>query len=124
MTEKLLMLKLKKERIVLMSKLFGDMGNMLKQAEQFQSQIKKIQEELAHKIVEASSGGGMVTVKANGRQEILSVTIDPEIIKQNDIEMLQSLIAAATNEALKQAQSLAQSEIGKLTGGLNLPGLL
>ena len=107
-----------------MSKLFEDMPTMLKQAQQFQSQIKKIQEELEQKIVEASSGGGMVTVKVNGRQEILSVTIDPKIIKQNDVEMLQSLVVAATNEALKQSQLLAQNEIGKLTGGLNLPGLL
>ena len=122
--EKLLMLRLKKERKVLMSNPFGNMGNMLKQAQQLQSQMKKIQEELEHKTVEASSGGGMVTVKVNGRQEILSVIIDPEIMKQNDIEMLQSLVMAATNEALKQSQTLAQNEIGKLTGGLNLPGLL
>ena len=107
-----------------MSKLFEDMPTMLKQAQHFQQKIKKIQEELEQKIVEASSGGGMVTVKVNGRQEILSVTIDPKIIKQNDVEMLQSLVVAATNEALKQSQLLAQNEIGKLTGGLNLPGLL
>ena len=122
--EKLLMLRLKKERKVLMSNPFGNMGNMLKQAQQLQSQMKKIQEELEHKTVEASSGGGMVTVKVNGRQEILSVIIDPEIMKQNDIEMLQSLVMAATNEALKQSQTVAQNEIEKLTGGLNLPGLL
>ena len=107
-----------------MSNPFGNMSNMLKQAQQFQSQMKKIQEDLEHKTTEASSGGGMVTVKVNGRQEILSVIIDPEIIKQNDIEMLQSLVIAATNEALKQSQTLAQNEIGKFTGGLNLPGLL
>ena len=122
--EKLLMLRLKKERKVLMSNPFGNMGNMLKQAQQLQSQMKKIQEELEHKTVEASSGGGMVTVKVNGRQEVLSVVIDPEIMKQNDIEMLQSLVMAATNEALKQSQTVAQNEIEKLTGGLNLPGLL
>ena len=122
--EKLLMLRLKKERKVLMSNPFGNMGNMLKQAQQLQSQMKKIQEELEHKTVEASSGGGMVTVKVNGRQEILSVIIDPEIMKQNDIEMLQSLVMAATNEALNQSQTVAQNEIEKLTGGLNLPGLL
>ena len=122
--EKLLRLRLKKERKVLMSNPFGNMGNMLKQAQQLQSQMKKIQEELEHKTVEASSGGGMVTVKVNGRQEILSVIIDPEIMKQNDIEMLQSLVMAATNEALKQSQTVAQNEIEKLTGGLNLPGLL
>ncbi|MBI3017825.1 MAG: YbaB/EbfC family nucleoid-associated protein [Deltaproteobacteria bacterium] len=107
-----------------MSNPFGNMGNMLKQAQQLQSQMKKMQEELEHKTVEASSGGGMVTVKVNGRQEVLSVIIDPEIIKQNDIEMLQSLVMAAINEALKQSQTVAQNEIGKLTGGLNLPGLL
>ena len=107
-----------------MSNVFGNMGAMFKQAQQLQSQVKKIQEELEHKTVEASSGGGMVTVKVNGRQEIVSVIIDSEVIKQNDIEMLQSLVMAATNEALKQSQLLAQNEIGKLTGGLNLPGLL
>ncbi len=107
-----------------MSKLFGNMGAMFKQAQQLQSQMKNIQEELEQKTVEASSGGGMVTVKVNGRQEVLSVTIDPEVIKHNDLEMLQSLVMAATNEALKQSQLLAQNEIGKLTGGLNLPGLL
>src|SRR3989338_2748624 len=106
-----------------MNKLFGGMGGMLKQAQEFQTKLKKIQEELADKTIEASSGGGMVTVKANGRQEILSVTIDPEVLKQNDKDMLQDLIVAATNEALKQSQDLMQSEIGKLTGGFNIPGL-
>ncbi|HBQ21373.1 MAG: nucleoid-associated protein, YbaB/EbfC family [Deltaproteobacteria bacterium GWA2_38_16] len=106
-----------------MNKLFGGMGGMLKQAQEFQTKMKKIQEELADKTIEASSGGGMVTVKANGRQEILSVTIDPEVLKQNDKDMLQDLIVAATNEALKQSQDLMQSEIGKLTGGFNIPGL-
>lgn len=106
-----------------MSKLFGDMGNMLKQAQQLQIQMKKIQKEMAEKTIDISSGGGMVTVKVNGSQHILSLIIDPEILKQNDQEMLQDLIVAAVNEAITQSRDMMQSELGKLTGGLSLPGL-
>jgi DNA-binding YbaB/EbfC family protein len=100
-----------------------NMGNLLKQAQQFQSKMAKLQEELAEKTVEASSGGGMVTVVANGRQEILSITIDPEVVDRDDIEMLQDLILAAVNDALARAKSMLNEEMGKLTQGLNLPNI-
>jgi hypothetical protein len=100
-----------------------NMGNLLKQAQQFQSKMAKLQEELAERTVEASSGGGMVTVVANGRQEVLSITIDPEVVDRDDIEMLQDLILAAVNDALARAKSMVNDEMGKLTQGLNLPNI-
>jgi DNA-binding YbaB/EbfC family protein len=100
-------------------------GNFMKQAEKLQSEIKRIQDELAEKTIEASSGGGMVTVVANGKQDIVSIKIDPEVVSKDDMEMLEDLIVAAVNEAKRRAQELVVNEIGKLTGGLGLPpGLL
>lgn len=98
-----------------------DMGKLMKQAQQFQNKINKLQEELGQKTVEASSGGGMVTVVVNGQQEIISVKIDPEVADPEDIEMLQDLIMAAINDGLLKAKEMANEEMGKLTGGLNLP---
>ncbi len=83
-----------------------NMGNLLKQAQQFQAKLAKLQEELAGRTVEATSGGGMVSVVANGRQEVISIKIDPEVIDREDKEMLQDLILAAANEALRRAQEL------------------
>ena len=100
-----------------------NMGNLLKQAQQFQAKMAKLQEELGERTVEASSGGGMVAVVANGKQEILSVTIEPEVIDPEDKEMLQDLIAAAVNDALTKAKNMMQEEMGKLTHGLNIPNL-
>ena len=100
-----------------------NMGNLLKQAQQFHAKMAKLQEELGDRTVEASSGGGMITVIANGRQEILSVKIDPEVIDPDDREMLQDLIMAAVNDALAKARSMVQEEMGKLTHGLNLPNI-
>lgn len=100
-----------------------NMGNLLKQAQQFQSKMAKLQEELGEKTLEATSGGGMITIVANGRQEILSVKIDPEVIDPNDREMLQDLIMAAVNDALGKARKMVQEEMGSLTQGLNLPNL-
>lgn len=100
-----------------------NMGILLKQVQKIQSEIARVQEELSQKTVEASSGGGMVTVVANGKQEIISVKIDPEVMKIGDLEMLEDLILAAVNEALKKAQEMITSEMGKITGGLNLPSL-
>jgi hypothetical protein len=100
-----------------------NMGNLLKQAQQFQTKMAKLQEELAGRTVEASSGGGMVTVVANGRQEIVSITIDPEVVDGDDVEMLQDLILAAVNDALTRAKNMVNEEMGKLTHGLNLPNL-
>ena len=87
--------------------------------------MAKVQEEMAAKTVEGSAGGGMVTVIANGKQEVMSIKIDPEVVDPNDIEMLQDLVVAAANDALKKAQEMMTSEMSKLTGGLNLnlPGL-
>ena len=100
-----------------------NMGNLLKQAQQFQARMAKLQEELGERTVEASAGGGMITVMANGKQEILSVKIDPEVIDPNDVEMLQDLILAAVNDALSKAKNMVQEEMGKLTHGLNLPNI-
>jgi len=99
------------------------MGNMMKQAQQLQSKMMKLQEELADKTVESSSGGGMVRVTANGRQQVLSIQIEKEVVDPDDVEMLQELVLAAINDALAKAQEMVSSEMGKLTGGLNIPGL-
>jgi len=100
-----------------------NMGNILKQAQQFQAKIAKLQEELGERSVEASSGGGMVTVVANGRQEILSITIDREVIDPDDVEMLQDLIMAAVNDGLNKAKNMVSEEMGNLTKGMNIPNI-
>jgi len=99
------------------------MANMMKQAQKLQAQMLKLQEELAEKTVESSSGGGMVTVVANGRQQIVSIQIEREVVDPEDVEMLQDLVQAAVNDALAKAQEMVSSEMSKLTGGLNIPGL-
>jgi DNA-binding YbaB/EbfC family protein len=100
-----------------------DMNKLLQQAQQMQAQVAQAQEELAHEIVEASAGGGMVTVKATGAGEITEITIDPKAIDPDDPELLQDLVLAAVNEALRSAQALAQSKLGGSFGSLGLPGL-
>ena len=100
------------------------MGNMMKQAQQLQSKMLKMQEEMAEKTVEASSGGGMVKVVANGKQQILSIQIEKEVVDPEDIEMLQDLILSAVNEALTKSQEMVAAEMSKLTGGLNIPGIM
>ena len=100
------------------------LGNILKQAQQMHAKISELQEEMAGKTVEASSGGGMVTVVINGKQEILSVHIDPEVVHQEDIEMLQDLMVAAVNEAIRKSQEMMAEEMKKITGGLSIPGIL
>ena len=102
----------------------GGMGQMMKQAQKMQAKIMKIQEEMAEKTVEASAGGGMVTVTANGKQEVLSVRIEPEVVDPEDVDMLQDLITAAVNEALKKSQEMVAEEMAKVTGGLQIPGLM
>jgi nucleoid-associated protein EbfC len=97
------------------------LSNIMKQAQQMQERVKKLQEEAGGKTVEASSGGGMVTVVANGRQEVLSIKIDPSVVDPKDIEMLQDLGTAAVNEALRKSQDLMKEEMGKLTAGMGLP---
>jgi len=107
-----------------MAKGMGPMSNLVKQAQKMQAQIVKLQEEMAGKTVEATAGGGMVAVTANGRQEIVSIRIDKEVVDPEDVEMLQDLVLAAVNEALKKSQEMVSAEMQKVTGGLNLPGLL
>ncbi len=102
-----------------------DMGKLLKQARQLQERMTKLQEELAAKTVEASTGGGMVKVVATGKREIQSIAIAKEVVNPDDIEMLQDLVLAAVNEALRKAEELATAEMSKLAGGMNMkiPGL-
>ena len=99
------------------------LGNILKQAQQMHSRISQLQEEMAQKTVETSSGGGMVNIVMNGKQEIISLRIDPEVVSRDDVEMLQDLIAAAVNEAIRKSQEMMTEEMKKVTGGLNIPGL-
>jgi len=101
----------------------GGMGNIMKQAQQMQQKMLKMQEEMAERTVEASVGGGMVTVVANGRSEIISVKIEPQAVDPNDIEMLEDLVLAGVNEALRKAQEMMANEMTKLTGGMKIPGL-
>lgn len=100
------------------------LDNIMKQAQKMQKQMMEIQEELANRTVEATVGGGVVTVVANGQQQILSITIDPEVVDASDIEMLQDLILAAVNEAYRKSQELMTNEMNKLTGGMKIPGLM
>ena len=95
----------------------------MKQAQQIQEQMAKLNSELEDRIVETAVGGGMVTVRANGRQEILSIKIAPEAVDPQDVAMLEDLVTSAVNEALRQTKELMQQELGKLTGGLRIPGL-
>ena len=100
------------------------MGNMMKQAQKLQSQMLKLQEEMAEKTVEATAGGGMVKVVANGKQQIASIQIEQEVVDPEDVDMLQDLVLAAVNEALTKSQEMVTSEMSKLTGGLNIPGIM
>jgi hypothetical protein len=98
-------------------------GNLLKQAQQMHTKINQLQEEMAGKTVEASSGGGMVNIVMNGKQEVLSIRIDPEVVNREEIDMLQDLIAAAMNEAIRKSHEMMTEEMKKITGGLAIPGL-
>lgn len=101
-----------------------NMNNLMKQAQQMQKRMLDIQEELATRTVEATVGGGMVTAVVNGQQELMSLTISPEVVDPDDIEMLEDLIVAAVNEARHQAQELMAEEMSKLTGGVKIPGMM
>jgi hypothetical protein len=100
-----------------------NIAQIMKQAQKMQEQMARVQEELANKIVEAAAGGGMVTVTANGKQEILAVKISPEVINPQDSAMLEDLVTAAVNEALRSSRELLQQEMTKITGGLRIPGI-
>ena len=100
-----------------------NMGQLMKQAQQLQTKMAKLQEELGEQTVEASAGGGMVNVTVNGRQEIVSIHIEREVIDPEDAEMLQDLILAAVNDGMTRAKNMVNDEMGKLTKGLNIPGI-
>jgi DNA-binding YbaB/EbfC family protein len=100
-----------------------NLGNMMKQAQQLQSKMLEMQEELGNRTVTVQVGGGMVEVVANGRQEILSLRLDPEVVNPDDTEMLQDLILAAVNDALNRSREMVSEEMAKLTGGMKIPGL-
>ena len=98
-------------------------GNIMKEAQKLQAQMAAMQEEVAKKKVDATAGGGMVTVEANGKQELTAIKIDPEVVNKDDVQRLEDLVLAAANEALRKSRELVQQELGKLTGGLKIPGL-
>ncbi|NNF83788.1 MAG: YbaB/EbfC family nucleoid-associated protein [Deltaproteobacteria bacterium] len=100
-----------------------DMQGILRQAQQMQERLARVQEELAGKTVEASAGGGMVTVVVNGRQEVVSIRIEKEVVSPDDVDLLQDLVVGAVNEAISRSRKMMADEMAKITGGLNLPGL-
>ena len=99
------------------------LGNILKQAQEMHGKISQLQEEMANKTVEASAGGGMVNIVMNGKQQVLSIRVDPEVVNREDVDMLQDLICAAVNEAIRKSQEMMTEEMKKITGGLSIPGL-
>ncbi len=101
-----------------------NMANMMKQAQKLQTKMMRLQEEMADKTVESASGGGMVKVVANGRQQIVSVSIEKEVVDPDDVDMLQDLVLAAVNDALAKSQEMVTAEMSKLTGGMNIPGIM
>ncbi|MDD2372605.1 MAG: YbaB/EbfC family nucleoid-associated protein [Syntrophomonadaceae bacterium] len=101
----------------------GSMNKMIKQAKQVQEQIVKMQEELKEREVETSAGGGAITVRINGKQELMAIKIKPEAVDPDDIEMLEDLVIAAVNEGIRQSQEMVSTEMAKITGGFNIPGL-
>ena len=101
-----------------------DISSLMKQAQDFQQKMGQVQEELAKKTVTSEVGGGMVKVTVNGKQELLTIQIEKEVIDPEDVDMLQDLIIAAVNDALNKSQEMVAAEMSKLTGGLNIPGLM
>ncbi len=100
----------------------GNMNNMIKQAQKMQKDMMKVQEELEQRQIETSAGGGAVTVVVTGKKELVSINIKPEVVDPEDVEMLEDLILAAVNEAIRKAEEMVSGEMCKLTGGLGLPG--
>lgn len=99
----------------------ADFFKLMQQAQQMQTKLQQMQDDLQHRVVNGSAGGGMVTVEADGRGQMKRIKIDPSLVGQTDVEMLEDLIVVAVNDAQKKATELAQEEMGKLTGGMNLP---
>jgi hypothetical protein len=106
-----------------MSKSFGPLGNIVKQAQELQERLARIQEEAAAKTVEATAGGGMVTVVVSGKLQVMDIRIDPEVLKSGDTQMLQDLLVAAVNKGIRSAQEFMAEQMKKVTGGLQIPGL-
>lgn len=104
-------------------KMPGNLNNMLKQAQKMQQDMMKAQQEIAENEIEASAGGGAVTVKVSGKKELLSIKISPDAVDTEDIEMLEDLIIAAVNEGMRKADEVSSEQLSKLTGGINIPGL-
>jgi hypothetical protein len=102
---------------------FGNIGNLMKQAQAMQEQLAKVQEQAAAKTVDGTAGGGMVTVTVSGAMQVVGVRIDPEVMKSGDAEMLQDLVTAAVNDALRKARDLMTEEMKAVTGGLRIPGM-
>jgi hypothetical protein len=102
----------------------GNMGNMMKQVQKMQSDMARMQEELKEKTVEATAGGGAIRVVVSGAKEIKEIKINPEVVDPEDTEMLEDLMLACINEALRKAEDMGAKEMGKITGGINIPGLL
>ncbi len=100
-----------------------DMEDLMKHARQFQEKLAQVQEELGARMVTGTAGGGMVTVTVNGRSELVGLAIEPEVINPDDRQMLQDLVSAAVNDALRKAKDLGRNEMGKLTGGMTIPGM-
>jgi len=100
-----------------------NLGNLMKQAQKLQSKMQEMQAELGKRTVTAQAGGGMVEATVNGQQELVALRIDPEVANPEEVEMLQDLVLAAVNEALNRAKEMMAQEMGKLTGGLQLPGM-
>lgn len=101
---------------------FGNMQKLMKQAQKMQADMAKLQEDLKDMTVEATAGGGMVQAVANGKQDILSIKINPEIVDPEDVEMLEDMVLAAVKEALRLSQEMANNEMQKITGGMRMPG--
>ncbi len=100
----------------------GDLGNIMKQAQQLQERLSQVQETVARRTVEGSAGGGMVKAVVNGKHEVLSLTIDPTVLRE-DVELVQDLVLAAVNEGIRNAQKMVAEEMARVTGGLKIPGL-
>ena len=101
----------------------GGFGNLVKQAQQMQARIQKLQAEMAEKTAEGTAGGGAITVVANGKQELVSIKINKEVVNPDDVEMLQDLVLEASNSALKNANAMVSDAMSKVTGGLSIPGI-
>lgn len=101
----------------------GNMNQMMKQVQQMQKKMEEAQKEVEETIIKTSAGGGVVEVEINGKKEVISINIDPEVVDPEDVDMLQDLILAAVNDAINQIDKVSEEKMGKLTGGLNIPGM-